>query len=172
MKEAKGWKHQLEDEPALMLTLARVWRLNADNAGNGWNWDALPRIAASLGNPFTQASASVQARFGWNLPDDFGSTYMRPGSGVFMPDGEGKFSVYVFAGIEGRALAWNSFLDGNIWRDSHSVNKKHGVAELSAGLVMAYKDWRIAYTHIYRSKEFDGQNKAQNYGSVMVGYAF
>lgn len=171
--EAKGWKHQLKDEPAIMLTLARIWRLNADSSlRGGWDWDVLPRVAVSLGTPFTQASGSVQFRFGWNLPGDFDSTYMRPGAGALAPDGDRKLSVYFFTGFEARALAWNTFLDGNIWHDSHSVNKKPCVAEFSAGAVIAYDDWRVGYTHIYRGKEFDGQKRTQSYGSLMFGYVF
>lgn len=172
VRKAKGWDNQIENEPTAMLTLARVWRLNhAATEKGGLGWDILPRLAFSLGTPYTQAATSFEARLGWNLPDDYSSTVMRPGSGVFVP-GNKNFSFFLFSRVEARALAWNSFLDGNIWRDSHSVDKFPCVVELSAGALAAYKDLRLAYTHNYRSKEFHGQKKAQIYGSVMVGYVF
>ncbi len=182
METAKGWDHQLHDEPALMLSWTRTWRAN-DAAGKGWGWDMLPHIGLNAGTPFTQAVAGGEVRLGWNLPPDFGSSTIRPGSGIYAPGsenplsrGSGSFldncSVYLFAGIEGRGVAHNTFLDGNTWKDSRSVDKFPFVGEFDWGFALSVHDFRLSYTHAIRSKELHGQNKGQNFGAITLGYTF
>lgn len=179
---AKGWKHQLKDEPAVMLTWSRSWRVNQEASGRGFDWDVLPRMAVSLGTPFTQAGAGTELRLGWNLPADYGTSLIRPGAGIYAPNEEDgpargsgfwdNTSFYVFAGVEGRGVLHNTFLDGNTWKSSHSVDKRPFVGELSWGLALLLYDFRLVYTHVYRTDEFYGQNKGQNFGSILAGYTF
>ncbi len=181
---AKGWSHQLHDEPTLMLTWSRVWRLNPEASG-GWGADFLPRVGLSAGTPFTYASLGGEARFGWNLPPDYGSSTIRPGSGINAPAGDevkarpprgdaffDNVSGYLFVGCEGRAVAYNTFLDGNLWRDSRSVDKFPLVGEVSGGIAMNIHEARLTYTHVYRTDEFHGQDTGQNFGSITLGYDF
>ena len=179
---AEGWDNQLKDEPALMLTWSRIWRLN-DKGGGGFGWDVLPRVGLSAGTPITGAGLGGEVRFGWNLPDDFGTSIIRAGSGINVPTSDDmprtrrdsladNISLYLFAGADGGAIAYNSFLDGNLWKNSHNVDKFPLVGELNGGIVLRVYDFQISYTHVLRSKEFHGQEKYQNYGSITVGYTF
>lgn len=185
---ANGWKHQLRDEPTLMLTWSRIWRTNADETPGGWGWDFLPQINLSAGTPFTRAGAGGEIRFGWNLPPDYGTSIIRPGAGITRPLEEGvpgakahavsdlfedNFSLYAFAGTYGYAVAWNSFLDGNAWKNSHSVDKFPFSGEFNAGIALNLHDFMIAYTHVVKTKEFHGQKKdGYQYGSINIGYRF
>lgn len=185
---AKGWKHQLRDEPALMLTWTRVWRLKAPLIAGKFGWDILPRIGASAGTPYTRAGFGGEARLGWNLPNDFGSSTIRPGSGINRPAGDvaanplpakksgnsllDNVSIYIFGGADGQAVWHNTFLDGNLWKDSHSVDKFPLAGELSWGIATNIHGFHISYTHVYRAKEFHGQSREQNFGSITVGYRF
>ena len=183
---AKGWDNQLKDEPALMLTWSRIWRVNAGALG-GWGWDVLPRVEVSAGTPYTRAGLGGEVRFGWNLPPDYGSTTIRPGSGIMRPMEEGvpgsssharsnafadRVSLYMFAGATGYAVAYNSFLDGNLWKDSPSVDKFPLAGDLKWGISLNIYDFQITYTHVIRAREFHGQDKGQNFGSITVGYRF
>lgn len=171
--KSEGWEHQLENEPMLMLSLATVWRLNVASGGDGGlGLDFLPRLSASLGTPYTRAGAGFELRLGWNLPADFASSHMLPGSGVHVADAEADIGIYIFGGVEAQAVAWNTFLDGNIWRDSHSVDKYPLVADVTGGIAVICYDFRLSYTHVYRSKEFHGRKSWQNFGSLMVAYVF
>lgn len=184
---AKGWEHQLKDEPALMLTWSRVWRVNAGALPGGWGWDILPRVEVSAGTPYTRAGLGGEVRFGWNMPADYGSATIRPGSGIMRPMEEDipgsraqarsdaftdRFSAYLFAGTSGHAVAYNSFLDGNLWKDSHSVDKFPLAGDLTWGIALNIYDYQITYTHVIRAKEFHGQDKGQNFGSITLGYRF
>ncbi len=180
---AKGWDYQLKDEPTAMLTWTRVWRLNSEYSGN-WGADFLPRMGISLGTPYTQATVGAEARFGWNLPPDYGSSCIRPGSGINAPAGDealaplkgdsawNNLSAYLFVGCDGWGVAYNSFLDGNLWKDSRSVDKFPFVAEISVGVALNIYSARLTYTYRHRTKEFHGQGTGQNYGSITLGYTF
>lgn len=182
LERAEGWQHQLRDEPVAMLTWSRIWRLNTANAGSGWNWDVLPRVALSAGTPLTQASVGGEVRFGWNPPLDFGSTTIRPGSGIIAPSLQEEaeprgsfrdnFGAHVFLGVEGSGVAHNTFLDGNTWKSSHSISKCPFVGEFNGGVACYLHDFIVSYSHVFRTREFRGQKKGQNFGSITVGYIF
>jgi hypothetical protein len=78
------------------------------------------------------------------------------------------FGWYLFAGIEGRAVARNIFLDGNTFRGSRSVDKKHLVGDLQIGFVLDWSGLRLGYTHVLRTREFQTQESEDNFGSFSL----
>jgi hypothetical protein len=175
---SRGWDHQLHDEPTLNLTWQRIQRPLRVDLGRGWAADALPHYGGTLGNVFTYANAGGQVRLGRNLPADFGVSLIRPGAIVGAPGDPGdpqvtgELGYNVFAGVDGRAVARNIFLDGNTWRHSHSVTRKPFVADVFCGVSVIWRRWTFTYTHVYRSPEFEGQHDGQVFGSFSVGYTF
>lgn len=173
---ALGWDAQLKDEPGINATLTHQWRINRpfDAADpQGLAFGIVPTLTASVGNVQTFASAGAMVRIGKNLDSDFGLPRLRPavgGSAFFEPDGE--WGWYVFGGLDGRAIAHDIFLDGNTWRDSRSVDKKHFVADASLGAVLILPWTRLSYVHTFRTKEFEGQYKPAQYGSISIAFRF
>jgi lipid A 3-O-deacylase len=167
----KGWNNQLKTEPGAVLYYEQTRRVERQNVGFGLDVDMLPHFGGALGNVFTYGAAGITFRIGSELSDDFGPPRIRPslpGSAYFRP--EKGFNWYLFAGLEGRAVLHNIFLDGNTFTDSHSVDKKPFVGDLQAGLVVQWNRFRISYTQIFRTKEFDGQDSGDIYGSVSLSY--
>ncbi|TFG90408.1 MAG: lipid A deacylase LpxR family protein [Syntrophobacterales bacterium] len=78
--DPKGWKHQLRDEPVLNAFFERKWRVLRVKSDRGFGLDVIPHIGCGAGNALTGANAGGQIRFGWNLPNDFGTFLIRPGS--------------------------------------------------------------------------------------------
>lgn len=175
--DPQGWDHQLKNEPAVLLMLQRRWVFGAPLADlGGLRIDAAPHATAALGNVFTHAAAGITFRFGDPPDGDYGPPRIQPaspGSGYFGEVvGGDRLGWYVFAGAEGRAVARNIFLDGNTFEDSPSVDKNIFVGELSAGAVLTYDDFRIGYTHVIRSPEFEGQAGPSIFGGITVGWRF
>jgi hypothetical protein len=52
------------------------------------------------------------------------------------------------------------------------VDKKPFVGDLQTGLVVQWKRFRITYTQIFRTKEFDGQDDGDLFGSLSLSYHF
>lgn len=169
----EGWGNQLKNEPGIILTYEHKWRSLYEFSPFGFGFDVTPSAGGSVGNVYTHASAGLTARLGYDLPADYGPPLIRPnlpGSDFFVPSK--RLGWYLFAGVEGRAVAQNIFLDGNTWRDSPSVEKKPWVGGAQAGIAFTYGDTRVAYTHILRTEEFYGQPRADEFGAVTLSWRF
>lgn len=170
-----GWDTQLSNEPALLLSYERQWRSWIGYGGNGWGWDGTPFLGGAIGNVFTQANTGFVFRFGRHLPRDWGPpriTPTLPGSGVFRPSAD--FGWYLFAGVDGRAVLHNVFLDGNMFTDSRSVEKRNFVGNLQFGGAMHIgQRTRLSYTHVFSTKEFRTQRgNATEFGNVSLSIMF
>ncbi len=167
--EAQGWANQLKDEPGLMLSWERRRRLHAWEA-QGRRWlDLIGRGRLTLGNIHTHAALGGRVRLGWNLPPDFGTDLIRPAGGAIANAGTGRgFSGHAFLSAEVRAVARNVFLDGNTWRDSHSVDKRPVIGDFSAGVVLSWPGFQVTYTQDLRTREFYGQDRRDVFGSIAV----
>lgn len=168
-----GWSRQLGDEPGVVVSAQRIWRVPlVDGLLDG---ELLPEANLSLGNVFTYAGVGASLRAGRNLRADWGPARIEPalqGSDFVDRDAVGSFAWYVFAGIEGRAIARNIFLDGNTFRDSHSVNREPWVADFQLGVATTIQGVRISYMHVFRTKEFEEQREPDRFGAVSVSMRF
>lgn len=168
-----GWKYQLHNEPGLVLSYQRKWRNELNIHPLGLQFDMSPTVGANLGNVFTNAGVGLVARLGQDLPADYGPPLIQPslgGSDFFVP--AEKLGWYVFGGVEGNAVARNIFLDGNTFQDSRSVDKKPFVGGAQLGVAIVINDTRFAYTHVFRTKEFDTQRNANQYGALTASFRF
>ena len=59
-------------------------------------------------------------------------------------------------------------LDGNSFRDSHSVDKKYLVGDVGYGLAIMHGRWKFALARYHRSREFEGQREAPVFGSFTI----
>jgi hypothetical protein len=171
--DPRGWDTQLENEPGVVLTYQRSWRGPAFGNATGPQLDLTPHAGAALGNVFTYANAGVTVRYGRQLPNDYGAPRIRQGLPVaahFAPTSD--FGWYLFAGVEGRAVAHNIFLDGNTFRDSRSVDKKPWVGDLQFGFVLDWPEVRLSYTHVLRTREFRTQEDNDGFGAFSVSFKF
>lgn len=174
VETAKGWDHQIHDEPGLNLTFERAWRSSLFDTPQllGMDTDFIPYGVAALGNVSTLAGLGGTFRIGPNLPDDFGPTRIYPGIGGSEWFHTSKtISWYFFGGVEGRAVARDIFLDGNTFRDSQHVSKKPLTGDLRAGLVVVLGRARLSFTQVLRSEEFYGQVGPDQFGSLTLSLA-
>ncbi len=161
----RGWEHQLDDEFAWGLMYEKQWQWRPRK-----NTSFLPHAGVSIGNVSTHATVGAMFRVGRNLDADYGPPRLRPalpGSLFFKPDGDGT-TWYFYLGVDGRYVAQNLFLDGNTSKDSHSVSRKNWVGDFQAGFVINNRRLRLAYSHVIRSKEFEGQDERSRFGSVTL----
>ena len=172
-KQPQGWDHQLRNELGLMISWQRSWRALAVKSFAANQFDLTPHVGMTLGNVLTSANAGLTLRYGGDLPNDYGPPLIQPGltgTSSFMP--AAGIDWYLFARVEGRAVARNIFLDGNSIRDSRSVDKKPLIGDLQFGGVLIWKNRRLSYTHVLRSREFETQEKRDSFGSVALAVQF
>lgn len=171
-----GWDAQLADEPGFNLVFERKSRAFALARRDPFGADVVPHFGISLGNVQTYLNAGAVARVGWNLPNDFGIDLIRAAGGSGPVDGRdlrrrrnGAWSIFVFGGVDGRAVARDLFLDGNTFQsDSPRVDKEGLVGDAYYGVGIIWRHWQLTYTHVSRSPEFEGQVGRTSFGSVTV----
>ncbi|VAW95938.1 Putative outer membrane protein [hydrothermal vent metagenome] len=164
-----GWDNQLKDEPALGLSYTRFWR--HIKPSSMVDYGMTPHVNITLGNVYTYAASGVMFRFGTHLNNDLFPPNIRPGfPGLSFFSPRQQNSWYLFAGIEGRMVARNIFLDGNTFKDSHSVDKKLLVGDFQYGVVFQRGRIRFSISNMIRTKEFKGQKDNTNFGAVNISF--
>jgi lipid A 3-O-deacylase len=170
--DPQGWDSQLENEFAFAVSFDRRWRalrLFGDYFG-GIEADLTPNAGATLGTLRTEARLGLTARIGQRIDSDYGPPRVRPSlSGVEHFAG-GPLSWSLFAGVQGRAVAHNLFLDGNTWEESASVDRNPYVADFQTGFSVSAGDWRLAYTYVWRTEEFETQPTRQDFGALALSW--
>jgi len=171
----EGWDNQIGNEPAVMLSYERQYRGYEPWHVGDLEVDAVPNWGFAVGNVYDYASTGVMFRFGSDLTQDYGPPLIQPGlpgSGYFERRGWDEVNWYVFGGVEGSAVAYNVFLDGNMFRDSQCVSKEIFVGEVQTGVVVTVGDLRVGFTQVFRSPEFKGQDDPDHYGAITVSAGF
>jgi hypothetical protein len=170
-----GWQHQLKTEPGLQVIAERKYRARS----GGGKADAIAHYGVSLGNVATYVNAGLELRWGTGIPNDFGSSPIRPAGnntapGSFPRDGQRMLrrGVHAFASFDARAVARDIFLDGNTFRHGHHVKKVPLVADLAVGIAAFSAGWKFSFGRVFRSREFAGQPSRHSYGSFTVSRDF
>ena len=175
-----GWDNQLRDEPTVQLLYEQKHRLLHATWRGGFGHDFIGHRGVSLGNVATYLNFGGEYRIGWELPDDFGTSAVRAGGDNSAPGRDGPrrrqssswvYGLHVFVALDARLVARDIFLDGNTIKDSHSVDRKAGVADLAAGISFLTGRWKISYARVLRTREFDGQPHPHRYGSISLSYS-
>ena len=177
---AQGWDNHLQNEPTIAAVYETKWRVLYSQNHNGFGYDLIPHIGGRLGNVAIYANGGAEFRLGWFIPGDFGSCPIRPGcetNPAFNHDETGDFrkfrtSVHLFAILDSRLVLRNIFLDGNTFKESHSVDKKYFVADLMVGIAVYYRKFKFSYGYTFRTKEFEEQRDPYGFGSFTISFTY
>ena len=171
--DPQGWATQLRDEPGLIIQYERSLKLIPPQSVFGLFFDAEPHYGIAIGNIYDYVNVGGMARLGINIPKDYGPLRIDPslpGSGFYEPTG--GVGAYIFAGVDGRAIARNLFLDGNSFQDSRSVSKMNLVGDLELGAAVTFRAFQLTFTHVMRTREYATQKTAAQFGAVNLSVRF
>lgn len=167
--EFNGWSNQLHDEAVFQLQKewTQRWTL-------GRRSDAFAHWGGSVGTITSNLVGGVQWRYGAHLPDDFGSLPLWAAGDNVGPElgprvGTDGWRGHVFVGADVRAVFNSISLDGNTWRDSHSVERRPYVGEIGYGFQVHKGKWKFALARYHRTHEFEGQKRRPVFGSFTIG---
>lgn len=172
----RGWDNQLHDEVVFRLSTQYLRRLHFEPTGDDWQSDLILRLGGGFGNLLTDFNIGTEWRFGPELPDNFGSSPLLPASENTAPTRhrsyDHRLKLHGFVVTNLRAIAHDITLDGNTWKDSHSVTREPVVADLGIGVAGIYGHWRFAFAHYLRSREFEQQDALPKLGSFSIWQEF
>jgi lipid A 3-O-deacylase len=168
----QGWHNQLRNEPAVQIRYTRLWVYRTPRSWEPLSVDFIPHYGANLGTVHVFGNVGATLRIGLNVPRDFGTTTIDAPTIEAGVEGRSKWGFYGFAGLDGRAVAWNTFLDGNIFRSSHHVDKENLVGDFKIGAALVLKRVELGYTYVMRSKEYSVQQQRDAFGSLSMKIKF
>jgi len=170
--EPKGWGNQIRAEPGILLTYVHKRRYGDSNG-----IQFVPHAGLSIGTIMTLARAGGIVRFGQNMTG-FGPDGIEPGGAMLKntrrQQDEGRrqpWEWFAFAGVDGRVVAHNIFLDGSLFRAGPGIERNDTVYDFTAGLSARIDKVRLSVTRVKRSEEFDGGGK-QRFYSINLGIEF
>ena len=174
--EPKGWGNQIRAEPGILLTYMHKRRY-----GHSSGIQIVPHAGLSVGTIMTLARAGGIVRFGQNMTG-FGPDSIEPGGAMLKnarrQQDEGRhqpWEWFAFAGVDGRLIAHNIFLDGSLFRDGPGIARNDKVYDITAGLSARIDKVRVSLTRIKRSEEFTtplGGSGEQRFYSINLGIEF
>lgn len=182
-KRAKGWANQLEDEFLIEALFETRWRLFHGDLNPHLSYDIIPHIGGRFGNIAISANTGVEYRLGWNLPTNFGTCPIRAGcetNSAIDRSGKGsidlsvpnRLAIHFFMSVDGRVVLHDISLDGNTFRESHSVDREVLVADIMAGIAYEKGNFKFTYSYIYRTKQFKTQDYNSIYGALSFSFLF
>lgn len=170
--EPQGWGNQIRAEPGLMLAYVHKRRY-----GPSTGVQVVPHVGASVGNIMTLVRAGGIVRFGQNMTG-FGPDGIEPGGAMLKntrsQQDAGRrqsWEWFAFAGVDGRFVPYNIFLDGSLFRSGPSITRNDTVYDITGGLSARIDKIRLSVTRVKRSEEFDGSGK-QKFYSINFGIEF
>ena len=151
------WSRQIEFEPGVIARYEHRERLAA-TAGT-FGVDLIPRAAASVGNVLTSGELGLQLRAGWHL--------LHP----WLPQMDAT-SVALVAGISGRAIARDIFLDGNTFQDGPRVGHESFVGSGELGLELRYRVFSLSYRAESDTRAYKAGPQWHPWSSIVGGFTF
>lgn len=176
--KANGWDEQIPTEVTVNLHYThRELLFNLGSYTDPWRFEAIGNYGADLGNYLTQGRVGGDLRLGYHLPPQYISTAVDVNGYTHQLFGssrqqQGNWSFFVGCGAEGRLVGYNVTLDGTMFSDSPSVDKRPLVGEVYGSLGMRWKNWTLSYRQSQRTEEFEGQGDPQSFGSIAVSVSF
>lgn len=174
----EGWDNQLKNELGINLTYVHKWRFVPEPLGS-FESSFVPFVQGDLGNISIKATGGVSARFGWNIPKDFGVSTIDSGGeiGVLVLDEcknmrQNKWSFSFNINAYGSAIARDIFLDGNTFKDSHSVDKENFLAYLGFGLSARYENIVVDFIQTKSTPKFKKEDSIHTVGTVVVSWIY
>lgn len=154
-----GWAHQLATEPAFALRAEQTWRIAPPGPG-GRVADVVTTADAAIGTLRTAAGAQGRARLGAGLAHPW-----------LAPAAPGRWSVYLFAGARGEAIARDLFLDGSTFRSSPRVTRAMLVSEWERGVGARIARLTTEYRAVSRGREYRTGPREHTYGAMTLSWA-
>lgn len=170
-----GWHTQLPDEPVINVGYTVAYLAAAGHLSDSVEWRVTPLANVGLGTYFTGAGVGLSGEVGWNLVNTFGGAGLRTGVNAATTVGVAPtqgWSVSLFGGLGAFGVAHYLPLDGNVFRDSRSVNSKPFVGTGTIGLNVRRRGLvlSMAITHLTDTVEHNQQDA--DFGSASLSWNF
>lgn len=170
-EEPMGWDNQVENEPLINFYYEHKRKLVRSSFG-----DIAACVGASVGNLVSAAEVRLEGRLGWHVPGGFLYTPDPIGRHLsydshIPPQKPANWTFYGSFSAGAGILGYSAFFDGNLFRDSHSVDYERTVENVVFGLHFQRWRWGLHLNIASSSKVADrAPDSKDKYGSLMVEF--
>ncbi|MBY0554376.1 lipid A deacylase LpxR family protein [bacterium] len=188
-----GWAHQLTNEPAIQVAWDKKFKnyRGISSTHEGFSADWIRSVGVRLGNIETSFNVGFEGRLGWDIPNDFGSFTIRPGTDSRPPDivpvqnnkstadiknNSPHFGFHFFAITDLKFVGYNFSLNGNVFDGSHSVTHQPVVAFGALGMsfptIIKRRGYNLAIMQVYQTSDFKERTEHHAYRSIALSVEF
>lgn len=169
--EPLGWDNQIENELVVKVELQRVWNLYR-SSGDDFQFDILGLTGVGVGNLESATKAGAAIRWGRNLSSSFVTFSLQADRQVNPLALSPTNDFYVFLGAKGGYVFNDIFIDGNTFRDSHSVPLEHVQNQVNAGLVWNTGRYGFVFQLSSNSARSELIDEREEFGAMSVTYRY
>jgi len=175
--QSAGWGTQTPDEVLVNVDAEFRRRFDLDGEGRG-NRDLIARAAVELGTMRTEVLLGAQFRWGVDLDQSWGHSYIRHSNGydpVALLQEHARrpnFAMWAFADTQVEVVVRNYATDGAHFRESRGVTRTPVVLQCSAGLTLKAYSCSATYFVAIRTKEFETQDGVHLFGGLKGQFLF
>ena len=178
-ERANGWSHQLSNEPAAQVAFDKKFKIDRGGVDvvPGLSADLIPAIGVRLGNIETSANFGFEMRLGWDLPNDFGSLPLRPGTESRSPETEkrsNRIGFHFFSLVDLRFVGYSFAVDGNLFSNEHRVTREPWITLGAFGfnfpVIVSGHGYSLAIMQVYQTSDFKEQDASHAYRSIALSF--
>lgn len=167
----KGWDEQIPTELLLNAYYSRRSYLPLTSEQENWQLDAVGHGQLAFGNADTHALASI----GLSLhQSSISSLLFVPGRlsrGMIIVENDQSQGWYFYSGVSAKAVVWDVLLDGTLFRDSPSVEKKPLVGQFTSHFGYKWRSISTHYTWVISSHTYEHERDGlDQYGSLNISW--
>ncbi|PMG77948.1 hypothetical protein BCU84_09645 [Shewanella sp. 10N.286.51.B7] len=173
-KEPLGWDNQLSNEAVFRIQAQRLYQWAYTPISENVEFDSVLHGDASIGNLMSHAGAGLTFRIGNILNQSY--AYIAPAASRsnngYIVKSADRLSWQFFVTFYGRYVLNDITIDGNTFKDSHSVELTHEQAMLNMGFMLNWKDWGLVFSTIRGTEQYNNQPSTANFAAVSISYRF
>ncbi len=169
--KANGWDNQIENEPVFKIEAQRIWNLYRTKGG-GLQLDLLGLAGAGIGNLETATKAGFAIRWGSNLQSSFSAFSLQADRQVNPLSISVKNDFYFFLGGRAGIILNDILINGNTFKDSHSVPLEHFQNQVSGGAVWSIGHSAFVFQISSLSSRTTLTDSREKYGAISVTYRY
>ncbi len=168
--EPQGWEHQLQNELVFTLSGEQVWRLQYGHLRRNLEYDWLGYSGGGLGTLRSELGAGIGFRLGRSLRQSFPSASTIPGRNISLPAAGPKNEWHLFLNVYARYVFNDITIDGNTFKESHSVDLTHEQLFVAIGGEFNTQNWGFTASVQDSSRQFEQYDENGLFANFSLTY--
>jgi lipid A 3-O-deacylase len=169
--EPQGWDNQIQNELVFKVEAQRVWNLYRSNISR-FQYDILGLWGAGIGNLESATKGGFAIRWGTNLQASFPTFSLQADRQVNTLSQSAGNDFYIFLGGRIGVVFNNILVNGNTFKDSHSVPLEHFQDQVSTGAVWNWGRMAFVFQVSSISSSTTIIERREEFGAVSITYGY